>query len=84
MKIVDVRGEIRNATSFNHGQQSFMFIDNLSVIHPNGIARAAGAAVVQRAAKTTPLRIRLRWYCESMRWREETVELHSGDEIELP
>jgi hypothetical protein len=78
------RGEITDASALNQGRPVFQFIDNISVIHPNGIGRAAGHAILRRPGKGSPLEVRLRWYCEGMQWREEVVDLPPDVQVTLP
>jgi schlafen family protein len=77
------RGEITDVSALNQGRPMFQFIDNISAVHPNGIARSAGHAILRRPRKGSGLEVRLRWYCEGMQWREEVADLPPGIQVSL-
>ena len=83
VEIVGGRGEISDASRLNQGRPMFQFIDNQSVIHPNGIARAAGHVILRRPARSSSIEVQLRWYCDRMTWREKVVDLQPGEEVKL-
>jgi hypothetical protein len=74
------QGGVINATAFNGGAPCFQYIDNTSVVHPNGIGSFVGHAIIQRPRKGEPLKLRLQWYCDGMRARASEVEIAPGQQ----
>jgi hypothetical protein len=57
---------LQNATSFNDNRPTIQFYDPTSVIHPNGVMRYLGHAVVQLATENAPVRFTPLVYAEDM------------------
>ena len=71
-------GGLTDVTVMNNGVPSFQFIDNVGVIHPNGLASLVGHVILQRPRKGAPLRVNVKWYCDLMRWRSGELEVAPG------
>lgn len=80
-RIADGRDGIMNATALN-GMPAVQYIDNVSVIHPNGLHSALGHAVLLRPRKGEPLRVRVRWYCDGMQWKSADLEVPPGTPVD--
>jgi len=76
-RVADGRDGITNATALN-GVAAFQFIDNVGVIHPNGLRSAVGHAILLRSRKGGPLKVRVRWYCDGMQWKSADLEVAPG------
>jgi len=81
VKLTGIADGLRDVTAINQGP-AFQFDDH-TVIHPNGILRAAGCVAIERPDKGTKLKLRVQWYCDLMRPRVLEFELEPGPWNEL-
>lgn len=69
---------IADVSAIKDGAPCFMYIDNVGVIHPNGITSDVGHAIIRRDTKGAPLKLHARWYCDGMRARNADLDLVPG------
>jgi hypothetical protein len=81
--VVGGGGGITSVSAANAGAPCFQYIDNESVVHPNGILSVAGYAIVRRPGKGQPLKVHLQWYCDGMRAKSADVEIAPASEIRV-
>ncbi|MFT3837354.1 MAG: ATP-binding protein [Myxococcaceae bacterium] len=68
-------GGVADATFLNEGRPCFQFVENVGVIHPTGISCVLGHVILRRPGKGTPLKLRMKWYCEGMQLRSADIEV---------
>lgn len=64
--IRSVGGNLQDATSFSDNRPTVQFYDPTSVIHPNGVMRYLGHAVLQLASSNAPILLTPMIYAEDM------------------
>jgi len=69
---------IADVSAINDGAPRFLYIDNVGVIHPNGMASAVGHAIIRRDTKGAPLKLHAKWYCDEMQARSADLDLVPG------
>jgi hypothetical protein len=67
VSIVNVTGQLQNISALNNGRPTLQYVNDISVVHPNGIRLQLGCVKFRRVHPEAAFGLHLLVYCENMK-----------------